>query len=977
MTERQRFELTGPLPDRSRRDRSQRRDRQDLHARRSRGALRGRGGGTDRRAARSSRSRAPRPRSCATASGPGSPRPRARSRSDGRVVRRRAARRTSPTTDRERPGRARSRPRSRTSTRRRSPRSTASRSRCSPPSAPPRPATSTPTLVDDAQRARRAGLRRRARRGRGRGSVRSSRSCRSTVRLSQLVLSGARESRAWPSSPAPNADDSSEVSARCRRLVDRAVDEVQRRRRDTGTMSFDDVLTQLRDALRHSPAAAASLQRRYRVALIDEFQDTDPVQWQIFSTLFGGADERHRAGARRRPEAGDLRLPRRQRAHLSRGGVRARHRPLDPRRQLALRPRRCSTRSSGSSPARRSATLASGSSTSRPRRTTSIAGLRTADGHRASRARRSAPRSTRICRAPRRKRGRSPTGEAESGTMTPRPRRAGAAPARGGAPSRREAARPGPHARVRPQRHRGARRHARRRDGDAGGAACAAASPRWPTGAAACSTSPAAIQWRWLLTALTRPSDAARARTAALSWFFGWSADRVDTASDDDLAEVQEQLYRWAEILETARRGGLLRAALVRERRDHPGARHPRRRPQPHRPRPSRAAAPGERRPVTGPVPSGCSPRSQLLEEANEIDARERHHRPPHRVRSRGGAGHDGVRGEGPRVSRSSASRRSGGTASPPPSECIYQDPETGNAGPSTSRTARVGAGRRRQDAEDRKALAPRGSRRREPPPPLRRAHPCPAPDDRVVDRAHGQRSDRAGSGAVRPRRRRRCSIPSVFDARQGAAPRRPRRDHAVGTGVRRRRRRESTVTEIGPSTDAYAAVERPRGDGDEPDRARARRARTPAGTTAPAVVVQRDQRPRARLRLGPGRRHPRRFGRGRRTRRPRGGGRGDRRPARHRPPARRDPRRYQLRVDGPRAARGRRLRGRGSRRGAPGAHRPAAPLEPGAGARCGAGRRPAGGDRDAVGPPVRRAPAPRPGARRPPRRAELRAPPR
>ena len=62
------------------------------------------------------------------------------------------------------------------------------------------------------------------------------------------------------------------------------------RRRQSGTLSFDDVLTQLRDALcgPGGESAVASLRSRFRVALIDEFQDTDPVQWQIFSTLFDG-----------------------------------------------------------------------------------------------------------------------------------------------------------------------------------------------------------------------------------------------------------------------------------------------------------------------------------------------------------------------------------------------------------------------------------------------------------------------------------------------------------------------------------------------------------------------------------------------------------------------------------------------------------------------------------------------------------------
>ena len=87
--------------------------------------------------------------------------------------------------------------------------------------------------------------------------------------------------------PGPDEADSTPPAARHRRLVDRVLAEVHRRRRAEGTLSFDDVLTQLRDGLRASPDSAAGLRRRFRVALIDEFQDTDPVQWELFSTLFG------------------------------------------------------------------------------------------------------------------------------------------------------------------------------------------------------------------------------------------------------------------------------------------------------------------------------------------------------------------------------------------------------------------------------------------------------------------------------------------------------------------------------------------------------------------------------------------------------------------------------------------------------------------------------------------------------------------
>ncbi len=62
--------------------------------------------------------------------------------------------------------------------------------------------------------------------------------------------------------------------------------------------------------------------------------------------------------------------------------------------------------------------------------------------------------------------------------------------------------------------------------------------------------SAAATQWRWLLTALTRPADPTRARTAALSCFFGWTVAELDAADDAKLSQVQDQLFRWAETLD-------------------------------------------------------------------------------------------------------------------------------------------------------------------------------------------------------------------------------------------------------------------------------------------------------------------------------------------------------------------------------------------------------------------------------------------
>ncbi|MBI5584654.1 MAG: exodeoxyribonuclease V subunit beta [Deltaproteobacteria bacterium] len=52
--------------------------------------------------------------------------------------------------------------------------------------------------------------------------------------------------------------------------------------------SFDDLLARVRNALRDSggEVLAAALRLRFKAALIDEFQDTDPVQYEIFSKVF-------------------------------------------------------------------------------------------------------------------------------------------------------------------------------------------------------------------------------------------------------------------------------------------------------------------------------------------------------------------------------------------------------------------------------------------------------------------------------------------------------------------------------------------------------------------------------------------------------------------------------------------------------------------------------------------------------------------
>ena len=76
------------------------------------------------------------------------------------------------------------------------------------------------------------------------------------------------------------------VLAAWTQLVTDARDRVLRRRRELGIVTFDDVVRLARDAVQADPAAAAVLRDRYDLVLVDEFQDTDTLQWQLFSAAF-------------------------------------------------------------------------------------------------------------------------------------------------------------------------------------------------------------------------------------------------------------------------------------------------------------------------------------------------------------------------------------------------------------------------------------------------------------------------------------------------------------------------------------------------------------------------------------------------------------------------------------------------------------------------------------------------------------------
>ena len=68
--------------------------------------------------------------------------------------------------------------------------------------------------------------------------------------------------------------------------------ELPKRRAERHIQAHDDLLLDLLKALEQpDDALAAALRQRYRAALIDEFQDTDPVQCRIFSLIYDGSDQ--------------------------------------------------------------------------------------------------------------------------------------------------------------------------------------------------------------------------------------------------------------------------------------------------------------------------------------------------------------------------------------------------------------------------------------------------------------------------------------------------------------------------------------------------------------------------------------------------------------------------------------------------------------------------------------------------------------
>lgn len=81
---------------------------------------------------------------------------------------------------------------------------------------------------------------------------------------------------------------SSVLPALIGRVLPPLIAKLEADKRQKGRFDFDDMLRLVHEAVHgaHGEAALAALRARYKYALVDEFQDTDPIQWGIFRKIF-------------------------------------------------------------------------------------------------------------------------------------------------------------------------------------------------------------------------------------------------------------------------------------------------------------------------------------------------------------------------------------------------------------------------------------------------------------------------------------------------------------------------------------------------------------------------------------------------------------------------------------------------------------------------------------------------------------------
>ena len=105
-------------------------------------------------------------------------------------------------------------------------------------------------------------------------------------RIARAMVSDPQSRLVQASGADPDSADSTRV-----RFAEVVATEVARRRRQQRLLTYDDLVLRLEAALTDPVTGGQACQRlraAYRVVLVDEFQDTDPAQWNILATAFHG-----------------------------------------------------------------------------------------------------------------------------------------------------------------------------------------------------------------------------------------------------------------------------------------------------------------------------------------------------------------------------------------------------------------------------------------------------------------------------------------------------------------------------------------------------------------------------------------------------------------------------------------------------------------------------------------------------------------
>ena len=87
----------------------------------------------------------------------------------------------------------------------------------------------------------------------------------------------------------PTDADPDSRAALCVGFAEDVEAELEIRKRQRGILGYDDLLTRLADALAADDSPAQlRMHQRWPIVMVDEFQDTDPVQWRVIDRAFTG-----------------------------------------------------------------------------------------------------------------------------------------------------------------------------------------------------------------------------------------------------------------------------------------------------------------------------------------------------------------------------------------------------------------------------------------------------------------------------------------------------------------------------------------------------------------------------------------------------------------------------------------------------------------------------------------------------------------